>query len=127
MIPTEIGCSSYRVVHCTSEDDHPSLKNNLDLLEETCLIAVIRNEAYQCRTTCYHYVRVNNIIFKLKDLVLRKLKATHNRESRGKLILEKGWSLQNHKDSKGQYPPSPRYEGKKSSLRVALRSFEIVS
>ena len=85
MILAEIGYPSYQVVHYTSEDDHLSLKNNLDLLEETCLTPIIRNGAYQCRTTCYHYLRVKNVIFKLRDLVLRKLKATYNRESRGKL------------------------------------------
>jgi len=54
---------------------------NLYLLKESSLIAAIKNKAYQRITTQYHNARVNNKWFKFGDLVLKKLKATSNRES----------------------------------------------
>jgi hypothetical protein len=56
---------------------------NLYLLKKSSLIAAIRNKTYQHRTTQYHNARVNNKRFKFRDLVLKKLKATSNRESKG--------------------------------------------
>jgi hypothetical protein len=88
MIPAKIKCSSYRVAHYTTEGNHLGLRNNLDLLEETRLTVAIRNEVYQCRTARYHNTRVYKKIFKLGDLVLRKLEAIDNTKSRGKMAIK---------------------------------------
>jgi hypothetical protein len=58
---------------------------NLDFLEESCLTVAVKNEVYRFRATQYHNTRVKNKIFKFGDLLLRKLEATRNKESRGKL------------------------------------------
>jgi hypothetical protein len=85
MISVEIGCSSTRILHFSPQNNEQGLKVNLDLLEESKLIAVIRNEAYRHKATYYHNTRVKNKTFKRGDLVLRKLEATCNIESKGKL------------------------------------------
>lgn len=76
------------MVHYTLEGNHLGLKNKLDLLEETHLTTTIRNKVCQCKIIRYHTVRIKNIIFKLRDVVLRKLEAANNRESIGKLVLK---------------------------------------
>lgn len=60
----------------------------MDLLEEIRMTTTIRNKAYQHKTACYHSTRVKNKVFKLGDLMLRKLEATNNIESKGKLVLK---------------------------------------
>jgi len=51
MISVEIGCSSTRILHFSPQNNEQGLKVNLDLLEESKLIAVIRNEAYRHKAT----------------------------------------------------------------------------
>lgn len=58
---------------------------NLEFLEESCLTVAVKNEVYRFRATQYHNTKVKNKRFKFEDLLLRKLKATGNREGRGKL------------------------------------------
>ena len=88
IIPAEIECPSHRVVYYTSEGNEQGLMINLDFLEESHLIVVVRNEACRLKATQYHNVKVKNRRFKFGDLVLRKLEATGKRESRGKLALK---------------------------------------
>lgn len=88
IIPAKIKCTSYRVAYQTTEGNHLGLRNNLDLLEETYLTVAIRNEAYQRRAARYHNTRVYKKIFKLGDLVLKKLEATDNTKSRGKMAIK---------------------------------------
>jgi hypothetical protein len=64
------------------------LRNNLDILEESWLTAAVRSETYRYRTTQYHNNKVKNKRFKFRDLVLRKLEAKDNKESKGKLGLK---------------------------------------
>jgi len=85
MIPAEIGCPSARVLYFFPQNNDQGLRVNLDLLEESILTTVVKNEAYKCKAIQYHNARVKNMTFKQGDLVLRKLEATGNRESRGKL------------------------------------------
>lgn len=49
------------------------------------LTIAIKNEAYKLRATQYHNAKVKNRRFKFGDLVPRKLEATDNIESQGKL------------------------------------------
>jgi hypothetical protein len=51
MISIEIGCSSTRILHFSPQNNEQGLKVNLDLLEESKLTAVIRNEAYRHKAT----------------------------------------------------------------------------
>jgi len=51
MIPVEIGCPSTKVLHFSPQNNEQGLKVNLDLLKESKLTAVIRNEAYRHKAT----------------------------------------------------------------------------
>jgi hypothetical protein len=85
MIPAEIGCPNARVLYFFPQNNDQGLRVNLDLLEESILTTAVKNEAYRRKATQYHNARVKNKTFKQGDLVLRKLEATSNRESSGKL------------------------------------------
>jgi hypothetical protein len=85
MIPAEIGCPIARVLYFSPQNNEQGLRVNLDLLEESRLAAAMKNQAYRHKATQYHNARVKNMTFKQGDLVLRKLEATCNRESKGKL------------------------------------------
>ena len=61
---------------------------NLDFLEESYLTVAVKNKVYKFRVTQYHNTKVKNKKFKFGDLLLRKLEATGNRESKGKLALK---------------------------------------
>jgi hypothetical protein len=88
MIPAEIGCPNTRVLYFSLQNNEQGLKVNLKLLEKSRLAAAIKNEAYRHKATQYHNARVKYRTFKQGDLVLRKLEATGNRESKGKLALK---------------------------------------
>jgi hypothetical protein len=85
MIPVEIGCLSARVLYFFPQNNDQGLRVNLDLLQESILATAVKNEAYRRKATQCHNARVKNMTFKQGDLVLRKLEATGNKESRGKL------------------------------------------
>jgi hypothetical protein len=82
MIPAKIGCPSTRVLYFFPQNNDQGLRVNL---EESILATAVKNEAYKRKATQYHNAIVKNRTFKQGDLVLRKLEATGNKESRGKL------------------------------------------
>lgn len=78
MILEEIGCLSYRTLSFSSDTNDGELRANLDLVEEVRFDAVVKNEVLRNRVPQYHNARVNNIHFKVGDMVLRILGATRN-------------------------------------------------
>ena len=85
MILAGIGCLSPKVTHYSLKTNEQRLKNNLNILEESWLIVVVRSETYRYRTTQYHNNKVKNKRFKFRDLLLRKLEVKDNKQSKGKL------------------------------------------
>ena len=100
IILAEIECPSYGVGCYISKGTHLDLRNNLDLLEETRLITAIKNKVYKNKIAYYHNVKVKNKIFKLGDIVLRKLEEINNKKNRGKLALRWDNPFQINKNSK---------------------------
>jgi transposase InsO family protein len=75
VVPIEIGEPSLRVEHYDDATNDARLQTNLDLLDETREIALLRAAAYQQRTAQYYNSRVRSRSFKRDDLVLRKVQA----------------------------------------------------
>jgi len=85
MILVKIRFPSLRVTHYSLENNKQGRRANLYLYKEYWLAIAVRNEAYHHQITQYHNAKVKNMSFKFRDLVLWKIKATGNRDTKGKL------------------------------------------
>jgi hypothetical protein len=85
VIPAEISCPSYRVLHLFMYIKNNRLKANLDLIKKAWHIVVMINETCRHWAAQYHNARVKNMCFKVWDMVLRKLEVTWNVKGREKL------------------------------------------
>ena len=84
VIPIEVSLSTARTTLMTAETNDEGLRANLDLIEERRSDAEVRQAAYKAMTERYYNKRVNKVILREGDLVLRKNEASRQ-ESTGKM------------------------------------------
>ncbi|GJZ78850.1 hypothetical protein Tco_0643687 [Tanacetum coccineum] len=84
VIPAEIGMPTYRTVAVDAAHNDAELRLNLDLLEERCERAAIREAKAKLQMTKYYNVRVRGVTFRPRDFVYRSNDASHA-VARGKL------------------------------------------
>ena len=83
--PVEVGLDSPRVKFTNTERNEETLHLNLDLLEEKREQSLKRAEDYQRKTVRYYDRKVKPNSFKLRDLVLKKLRLARKDPTNGKL------------------------------------------
>ncbi|KAK2996456.1 hypothetical protein RJ639_026572 [Escallonia herrerae] len=85
LIPVEIGLPSLRLTAYDPVQNEEALRANLDLLDEQREQAAMRLAAYQHRVSKFYDQRVHPRIFRVGDLVLRRITASAPRDAIGKL------------------------------------------
>ncbi|KAK2996476.1 hypothetical protein RJ639_025737 [Escallonia herrerae] len=85
LIPIEIGLPSLRLTTYDPVQNEEALRANLDLLDEQREQAAMRLAAYQHRVSKFYDQRVRPRIFRVGDLVLRRITASAPRDAIGKL------------------------------------------
>ncbi|KAK2999843.1 hypothetical protein RJ639_023861 [Escallonia herrerae] len=85
LIPIEIGLPSLRLTTYDTVRNEEALRANLDLLDEQREQAAMRLAAYQHRVSKFYDQRVRPRIFRVGDLVLRRITASAPRDAIGKL------------------------------------------
>nr|GEV25833.1 hypothetical protein [Tanacetum cinerariifolium] len=84
VIPAEIGMPTYRIAAVYIVHNDEKLRLNLDLLEERCERAAIREAKAKSKMTKYYNARVHGVTFRPGDFVYRSNDASHIMD-RGKL------------------------------------------
>ncbi|KAK3039752.1 hypothetical protein RJ639_027409 [Escallonia herrerae] len=85
LIPVEIGLPSLRLTTYDPVQNEEALRANLDLLNERPEQAAMRLAAYRQRVSKFYDKRVRPRIFRVGDLVLRRIEASSPRDPVGKL------------------------------------------
>ncbi|KAK3035414.1 hypothetical protein RJ639_032942 [Escallonia herrerae] len=85
LIPIEVGLPSLRLTTYDPVQNEEALPAILDLLDEQREQAAIRLAAYQHRVSKFYDQRVHPRIFRVGDLVLRRITASAPRDTIGKL------------------------------------------
>ncbi|XP_043692969.1 uncharacterized protein LOC122643410 [Telopea speciosissima] len=84
LAPVEVLAMFHRVLYFNERTYDDRLWTNLDFMDEVHEKALLRNVAYQQRTTKYYNARVKERLFHQGDLVLRRARASQPRKE-GKL------------------------------------------
>ena len=87
VIPLEVGMPTTRTTEFIVETNEDSLQKDLDLLEERQDLAVIRLASYQQRMRREHDKNIKPRMFRVGDLVLRKVMTKTRKPNEGKLGL----------------------------------------
>nr|GEV07381.1 reverse transcriptase domain-containing protein [Tanacetum cinerariifolium] len=77
IIPAEIGMPMYRTAIVDAVHNNEELRLNLDLLEERCECAAIREAKAKLKMTKYYNTRVRGVIFRPGDFVYRSNEVSH--------------------------------------------------
>ena len=85
VIPLEVGIPTTRTTDFVVETNEDNLRKDLDLLEERRDLAIVRLASYQQRIKREHYKNINHRVFRIGDLVLRKVMANTRRPNERKL------------------------------------------
>jgi hypothetical protein len=85
VIPLEVGIPTTRTTDFAVETNEDNLRKDLDLLEERRDLAIVRLASYQQRIKREHDKNINHRVFRIGDLVLRKVMANTRRPNEGKL------------------------------------------
>uniref|UniRef100_A0A2N9INS9 Uncharacterized protein n=1 Tax=Fagus sylvatica TaxID=28930 RepID=A0A2N9INS9_FAGSY len=89
VIPLEVGIPTIRTTDFTVRTNEDNLRKDLDLLEERRDMATVRLASYHQRIKKEHDKNINHRVFRIGDLVLRKVMANTRRPNEGK--LEPNW------------------------------------
>uniref|UniRef100_A0A2N9IVM6 Integrase catalytic domain-containing protein n=1 Tax=Fagus sylvatica TaxID=28930 RepID=A0A2N9IVM6_FAGSY len=85
VIPLEVGILTSRTTDFAVQTNEDNLRKDLDLLEERRDLATVRLASYQQRIKREHDKNINHGVFRIGDLVLRKVMANTRRPNEGKL------------------------------------------
>ena len=85
VIPLEVGILTTRTTDFAVQTNEDNLRKDLDLLEERRDMATVRLASYQQRIKREHDKNINHRVFRIGDLVLRKVMANTRRLNEGKL------------------------------------------
>jgi hypothetical protein len=85
VIPLEVGIPTTRTTDFAVQTNEDNLWKDLDLLEERRNLATVRLASYQQRIKREHDKNINHRVFRIGDLVLRKVMANTRRPNEGKL------------------------------------------
>jgi transposase InsO family protein len=85
VIPLEVGIPTTRTTDFAVETNEDNLRKDLDLSEERRDLATVRLASYQQRIKREHDRNINHRVFRIGDLVLRKVMANTRRPNEGKL------------------------------------------
>uniref|UniRef100_A0A2N9EIL5 Integrase catalytic domain-containing protein n=1 Tax=Fagus sylvatica TaxID=28930 RepID=A0A2N9EIL5_FAGSY len=85
VIPLEVGIPTTRTTDFAVQTNEDNLQKDLDLLEERRDLATVRLASYQQRIKREHDKNINHRVFRIGDLVLRKVMANTRRPNEGKL------------------------------------------
>jgi hypothetical protein len=85
VIPLEVGIPTTRTTDFAVETNEDNLRKDLDLLEERRDLAIVRLASYQQRIKREHDKNINHRVFRIGDLVLRKVMANTRRLNEEKL------------------------------------------
>ena len=75
VIPLEVGIPTTRKTDFAVQTNEDNLRKDLDLLEERRDMATVRLASYQQRKKREHDKNINHRVFRIGDLVLRKVMA----------------------------------------------------
>lgn len=89
VIPIKVGLPSHRIDHFSHIQTDDNLRAQLDLLEEKQEVANLRAATYKECSMRYYNSRVKQRIFRVGDLVLRKVKL--NTKEAGTRMLSPTW------------------------------------
>jgi hypothetical protein len=89
VIPLEIGMLTIRTTEFVVETNEENLRKDLDLLEERRDLAMVRLASYQQRIKREHDKNIKPRVFRVGELVLRKVMANTRKSNDGK--LEPNW------------------------------------
>ena len=85
VILLEVGIPTTRITDFAVETNKDNLRKDLDLLEERRDLVTVRLASYQQRIKRKHDKNINHRVFRIGDLVLRKVMANTKRLNEGKL------------------------------------------
>jgi hypothetical protein len=85
VIPLEVGLPTTRTTEFVVETNKEDLWKDLDLLEERRDLAVVRLASYQQRIKREHDKNIKPRVFRIGELVLRKVMANIRKPNEGKL------------------------------------------
>jgi hypothetical protein len=85
VIPLEVGMLTTRTTDFVVETNEDNLRKDLDLLEERRDLAVVRLASYQQRMKREHDKNIKPRVFRVGDLVLRKVMTNTRKANEGKL------------------------------------------
>jgi hypothetical protein len=87
VIPLEVSIPTTRTTDFAVQTNEDNLRKDLDLLEERRDMATVRLASYQQRIKREHDKNINHRVFRIGDLVLRKVMTNTRRPNEGKLGL----------------------------------------
>uniref|UniRef100_A0A2N9GA36 Integrase catalytic domain-containing protein n=1 Tax=Fagus sylvatica TaxID=28930 RepID=A0A2N9GA36_FAGSY len=85
VIPLEVGIRTTRTIDFAVETNKDNLRKDLDFSEERQDLAPVRLASYQQQIKREHDRNINHRVFRIGDLVLRKVMANTRRPNEGKL------------------------------------------
>uniref|UniRef100_A0A2N9FA17 Uncharacterized protein n=1 Tax=Fagus sylvatica TaxID=28930 RepID=A0A2N9FA17_FAGSY len=85
VIPLEVGIPTIRTTNFTVQSNEDNLRKDLDLLEERRDMATVRLASYHQRIKKEHDKNISHRVFRIRDLVLRKVMANTRKPNEGKL------------------------------------------
>uniref|UniRef100_A0A2N9FB78 Integrase catalytic domain-containing protein n=1 Tax=Fagus sylvatica TaxID=28930 RepID=A0A2N9FB78_FAGSY len=85
VIPLEVGMPTTRMTEFVVETNEENLRRDLDLLEERRDLAMVRLASYQQRMKREHDKNIKQRVFRVGELVLRKVMANTRKPNEGKI------------------------------------------